>query len=123
VEIEKEATVTVKLPPIETVHCDATFAIDYTQRDSMVSVDGTIENKACAASRGEYKLAVSTRDEHGELQTSDFLESWQREDDQPVRFKRDYPIGKNVDIVRVRPVPLACSCTDKSAESATRDAR
>jgi hypothetical protein len=123
VEFEKETTVTVKLPPTETVHCEATLAIDYTQRDSMVSIDSTIENKACAASRGEYKLAVTIRDEHGESHILDFMESWQRENDQPVRLKRDYPIGKNVDVVRVRPMQLTCSCTDKSANSAPHDAR
>jgi hypothetical protein len=31
--------------------------------DTIVSVEGTIHNTDCAASKGEYKLAVRIRDE------------------------------------------------------------
>ena len=68
----------------------------------------------CAASSGEYKLVVSVRGNHG-LQTLEFVESWQRQDDQPVKFSAAYPIGADVDLVRVRAVQRKCTCADEPA--------
>ena len=78
----------------------------------MVSVEGTVENKDCGPSSGDYNLVVSIRNENHELTTVEFLESWRRQDDQPVRFAGTYPIGENVDVVRVRPFQLRCTCAD-----------
>ena len=116
VEVDKQVAVSLKVPSPKGVYCAATYEVEYTQRDKTVSVESTITNSNCAASKGEYKLAVSVRDEHGEVKTLDFFESWQRKDDQPVKFKGDYSIGENVDVVRVRPVQLHCTCTDVPTE-------
>ena len=77
-----------------------------------MGVPGTIAHNTCAASGGDYKLVVSVRNENRELQTLEFFESWQRQDDQPVKFSGVYPIGENVDVVRVRTVQLRCTCAD-----------
>ena len=112
VRLEKELKVSLDLPPVKVVHCAATIEVAYTQRDSTVAVEGLIENDSCGASSGDYKLVVSIRNKNGEPQTLEFFESWQRQDDQPVTFLGAYPIGENVDLVRVRPVQLRCTCAD-----------
>jgi hypothetical protein len=117
VRTEQEFAFSLEFAAPKISRCAAMSEIRYTQRGSMVSVEGTIENRDCAASNGEHKLAVSVRDEHLELKTLDFLESWQRQDDQPVKFGGDYPIGENVDVVRVRSIQLRCTCTDAPADS------
>lgn len=117
VRIEKEMPVTLDLPPMKLVQCTPAIELAYTQRDTAVSVEGTLENKDCGASRGDYTLAISIRNEKHELTTVEFLESWERQDDQPVRFTGTYPIGANVDLVRVRPVHLRCACADSAGKT------
>jgi hypothetical protein len=46
------------------------------------------------------------------MQLLEFFESWQRQDDQPVKFSATYPIGENVDLLRVRPTQSRCTCAD-----------
>jgi hypothetical protein len=94
------------------MNCATTIEVEYTQRDTVASVEGTIENKDCAVSSGEFKLAVIFRDENRELKTLQFVESWQRHDDQDVEFKADYQIGENVDLVGVRSHHSRCTCVD-----------
>ena len=112
VSVEKEVTFALDLPPAKLVQCAAAIEVTYTQRDTMASVEGTVENKECGPSSGDFKLVVSIRNDDQELTRVEFVESWQREDDQPVRFTGTYPIGENVDLVRVRPVHLRCTCAD-----------
>ena len=107
-------TTTLKAP--KSAYCAATSSIEYTQKDAKVGVAGVIENKDCAASSGEYKLLVRVRGETGEVKTLDFLGSWQRDDDQPVKFGGDYPIGNNVDLVNVRIAQVRCTCVDTLGE-------
>lgn len=109
---EHEIDTSVELPALKGVQCAATIEVAYTQRDSNVGVEGTIAHNTCAASSGDYKLVVSVRDRNRELQTLEFFESWQREDNQPVKFSGVYPIGENVELVRVRTVQSRCTCAD-----------
>ena len=39
---ETEVKFTVELPPLKTAQCAATIEIEYTQRDTLVGVEGTI---------------------------------------------------------------------------------
>ena len=112
IRVEKDLEVPLELPPMKIRQCAATTEIAYTQRDSTVGVEGTIAHNVCGPSSGDYKLVVSVRNENGELQRLEFFESWQRHDDQPVKFSASYPIGENVDLVRVRTVQLRCTCAD-----------
>jgi hypothetical protein len=93
-------TSTFEVP--QSAYCAATYAVEYTQKDTKVGVAGVIENKDCAASSRDYKLLVRVRNETGDVKTLDFLESWQRYNDEPVKFGGDYAIGNNVDLVNVR---------------------
>lgn len=107
---EIETTITVEIPLIETLNCQASIAINYAQNDTVARIDGTLENKTCAASSGSYVISVSTIDANNKLQTQQFTETWQRDDDQPVKFGKDYPIGANVDLARVRTPRVQCRC-------------
>ncbi len=116
VRSEKEVTFSVELPPVKTAQCATTIEVAYIQRGTTVSIEGTIDNKDCGTSSGDYNLVVSVRDENRELKTIEFLESWKRQNDEPVTFTGTYPIGENVDLVRVRPVQLHCTCAETSEE-------
>lgn len=113
---ETPVTVTTTLKALKGAYCAATYAVDYTQKNTQVGVAGVVENKDCAASSGEYKLLVRVRDAAGEAKSLDFLGSWQRDDDRPVKFGGDYPIGNDVDLVNVRVVQVRCTCADAAAE-------
>jgi hypothetical protein len=109
-------TVTTTINVHQNAYCAATYAVEFTQKDTKAGVAGVIENKDCGASSGEYKLLVRVRDETGEAKTLDFLGSWQRDDGEPVKFGGDYPIGNNVDLVSVHVVQVRCTCADAPAE-------
>ncbi|HZL95019.1 MAG TPA: hypothetical protein VFB99_15295 [Vicinamibacterales bacterium] len=116
VVVQTAIPIEVELPAQTTAQCDATLALEYTQRDTLVRVEGSIENGTCAASSGDYTIAVSFRDETGELKTLEFRETWQRSDDRPVEFSTDYKIGENVDLVGVRSRRLRCECADTAGD-------
>ena len=115
-----ETTLTVEVPAPKTAHCATTGSLEYTQRDTIAKVEGQIENQDCAASAGKYTLAVVISDEQHELRTLNFSESWQRNDDKPVKFKADYEIGRNVELVRVKYIQSHCMCTDTSTDESQK---
>ncbi|HZF30578.1 MAG TPA: hypothetical protein VE907_15790, partial [Gammaproteobacteria bacterium] len=81
--------------------------------NTLARLEGTIENRTCAASTGEYSVGLRVRDAGGEIKTLEFRETWRRADDQPLTIKSDYPIGENVDLVSVRTRSLHCECTEQ----------
>lgn len=109
---EKEVTFTLKLATPETLACEAEINLEYFQRDTVASVEARIENSTCAASAGQYDIEVRIRDDNGETSLLEFSESWQRDDDLPVVSMKDYPIGENVDLVRLRTRGLSCTCAE-----------
>jgi hypothetical protein len=113
---QKEITLTLELPAIVTAQCKAALSIEYLQLGAIAKVDGVIENKDCAASGGEYTIEARVRDGSGETQKLDFSESWQRTDDQPVNFSAEYPIGDNVELLRIRTSGLRCECAGPNEE-------
>lgn len=102
-----------------TVRCSADISLSYAQKNTIADVDGMIEYNDCAASSGDYTVAVTIRDEGGVLQTMEFIETWQRSDDQAVLIQTGYPIPENVDLIRVRTKLIHCVCADVPADSAT----
>ncbi len=104
------------LPPSK--RCSADISLSYIQKDTLASVEGSLGNAVCAASSGDYTLAISIRDENGETQTLEFTEVWQRTDDQPVVLEGEYPIGANVDLMRVRTRRASCTCAEAPAAPA-----
>ena len=110
---ETKITTTIEVKPLKLVECQADVGVQYHQRNTAARVEGTIENKICAASSGEYTIAIRIKDEAGEPKTLEFRESWQRDDDRPISVATDYPIGANVDLVSVRARSLHCVCAEK----------
>ena len=107
----------LELPPVTTAQCAATIELAYSQRNTLASVEGTLDHGVCGASAGEFRLDIRVRDESGELKTIEFVESWQRDDAEPVRFSGEYRIGDNVDLVNVRSRQLRCTCSDATAQT------
>jgi hypothetical protein len=119
---EKTFTMKIELTPT-TQRCNAQVSIKYSQRNTMARVEGEVVNSDCAASSGDYTIAVRHKDEQGELHSIEYVEPWQRDDDQPYIFETDYPIGNNVDLIRVRARKVSCICTDPPAESDEPDTK
>jgi len=118
---EMKVTTTIEGASISRPYCKATIALEYSQRNDAAFVDGVIENDDCGASGGDYTIEFRVRDENGELQTISLTDSWNREDDQPVSFRKEQPIGGNVDLVRVRSRQLSCTCAEALIESEPAD--
>lgn len=108
---ERELTIFREAVSLETLQCESLIEIEYDQRGAATRVTGVIRNDTCPASRGEYQVEARIRHDDGEIEVLVFDETWQREDDQPIEFTEDYPIGDNVDLVRVRTRGLQCTCS------------
>ena len=62
-----------------------------------------------------YSLRITVRgDCDTEPRTLSFEESWERSDDVPVETLRLYPIGDNVDLLRIKARKLSCECADNN---------
>jgi hypothetical protein len=114
--VENEITVTVKGVQAPATSCKATVAVSYSQLDTIADVESTIENADCAASSGDYTAVLTIRDENGESSTLEFEETWLRNDNQPAVLQRDYPIGENVELIRVRSRRISCTCINPPQE-------
>ncbi len=112
VVVEQDVTVKLEIKQKPTGACEATINFDYQQRDTFAHVAGAIENAQCAASGGDYVLAVAVRDAKGEVTTLEFPQQWARSDADPVKFTHDLPIGPNVDLQNIRLRRLRCTCTE-----------
>jgi hypothetical protein len=121
VRIEHDFEITTRMEgiPIRTRQCKAEVALSYAQKNTLASVEGTIENATCGASSGSLVLSVRTATESGVLSTQEFTQAWMRDDAQPVAFSAEYPIGANVDLVRVRALRMTCSCAELPQAEAT----
>lgn len=108
--LEREVTIVQELAAPNNLQCETRIAVEYFHRDTIARVSGVIENETCAASSGQYEVEVRVREENGEMRTLQFDESWQRDDDQPVEFSADYPIGENVELIRLSTSGLKCIC-------------
>jgi hypothetical protein len=114
--MEHTAPITIEVPAKPTKTCEATIVVEYEQRNTLAHASGSIENPRCAASGGSYTMVISVRTASGEIKMLEFEEPWRRSDDRPVQFEHDYPIGPNVDLLRVRPRGLRCTCDEAPAE-------
>ena len=97
--------------------CKATIELEYYQKGAAVHVESVLTNAACAASSGSYVIEVRYRGDDAELKSMAFPETWQRDDDQPVKAASDYAIEDDVDVVRVRPKKLRCQCSEPADDS------
>jgi hypothetical protein len=108
----------LEAPEPPTAQCEATTTTEYQQRNTMARVDSTLAIKNCAAVTGTLTFLVRIRDESGEIKPLEFNETWQRSDDEDVKFMAEYPIGDNVNLVSVRVRDLHCTCADSPTEQA-----
>lgn len=95
--------------------CDSEINITYDQRNTIARVQGIVEKSSCPASHGEYTFVIGIRDENNKQSTLEFSETWQRNDDEPISFVKEYEIGESIDLTRVRLRSLRCSCEDAPA--------
>jgi len=105
--------------------CEATAVLEYFQRGGEAEVEATIENPDCAASSGEFTIETTVRAD-GQMDSDklSFSETWSRDDEDPVVITKRYPIGDNVDLMRVKVRKLHCECSKEAAESQlSRDTR
>ena len=113
--------------------CEATTLTEYSQRNNVARVTGTISLANCpAGTTGTYNVVARVKDETGETKPIEFSEIWQNDAAQDVQFTADYPIGDNVELVNVRVRNLKCTCVGSpetvltesaETESAATDAR
>lgn len=115
--LEKTYTVKIELDAPPSKRCQAHLEIEYLQKGAEARVDSNLGNKDCAASSGSYTISVRYRDKNGESQTIEFDETWQRDNDQPILASKDYFVGENVDITRVRSKSLQCICAEAPVEN------
>ena len=97
-------------------YCQAQISIEYTQRNTMAGVKGQIVNDECGPSGGTYNLSVRYKDEAGEIRNDEYEESWQRDHDEDIDIEASYPIGDNVDLIRVRARKIVCICAEPPDE-------
>ena len=97
-------------------YCQAQISIEYTQRNTTAGVKGQIVNEQCGPSGGTYNLSVRYKDEAGEIRNDEYEESWQRDHDQDIDIEASYPIGDNVDLIRVRARKIVCICAEPPDE-------
>ena len=112
VVVEQDVSVTLEIKQKPTATCAATVDFEYQQNNTVAHVAGAIENTQCAASSGDYVLAVTIRDANGEVSTLEFPQEWARKDAESVKFTFDLPIGPNVDLTNVRTRRLRCTCAE-----------
>ena len=112
VVVEQDVSVKLEIKQKPSAVCAATVDFEYHQSDTLARVTGAIENTQCAASSGDYVLAVTIRDAKGEVSTLEFPQQWARSDAESVKFTFDLPIGPNVDLTNVRTRRLRCTCTE-----------
>lgn len=113
---ERELRISIGPRPMPTAQCGATTTTEYEQRNTIARVNGTLEIADCAAASGALRIALRVRGENGEIKPLEFSETFERNDDQHVKFTAEYPIGENAELISVRVRDVDCTCTDAASE-------
>lgn len=116
--LEKPYTVKIEAKPHENYRCKVNVTVDYLQRNNIAHVESVVTNNDCGASSGTYVIALRFLDESQSSQEIEFKESWQRTDEQSLTLVKEYPIGDNVDLRRVRAKNLSCTCVEPIEQQA-----
>lgn len=111
--IEREFTLSLELAAPTVHQCEMGIHSEYFQRDTIVRVEQVISNETCGPSSGHYEIEILVEDDVGETGTLVFSESWQRDSNQAVTITSDYPIGENVELIRLRSRGLSCTCAEE----------
>ena len=102
-------------PPVQSPQqvCEASTLTEYSQRNSVARVTGTVSIGGCSAgTAGSFTLVARVKNDADETTTLEFNEAWQRADAQDHKFETEYPIGDNVFLQSVRVRNLTCTCAD-----------
>ena len=113
---EKRWSMTLDAPD-QNQYCQARVSVEYTQRNTLASVTGSISNEDCGRSSGTYAIAVRYRNDDGEVFTDEYEEFWSRENDEAVTFEAEYPIPENVDLINLRPRKVRCVCVPDAEQT------
>jgi hypothetical protein len=108
-EFEKVVPITMEY---STDACKADLSLEYFQKGANAHVKSTLSNEECGASSGDYTVRVKYKDSAGASQLVEFEEAWIRSDDADVVSEKDYPLGDDMDIVRVQSIKLSCHCEE-----------
>lgn len=106
---------------VESKHrqCRALASLEYFQRGAEAEVETSIHTDECDAASGSYVLHITVRgDDDTEPRILRFEESWERSDDSPVETLRRYPIGDDVDLLRIKSRKLSCTCAETTEDVA-----
>jgi hypothetical protein len=91
--------------------CEASTLTEYSQRNDVALVSGTVSISGCpAGTTGGFTVVARVRDDDGNTNPLEFKETWQRADAEDHVFKTEYPIGDNVFLSSVRVRDLECTC-------------
>jgi len=112
---EPELNVAIPVPAIASAQCSATATTEYRQANTLARVNGALAISDCAAASGGYTVIIRVRDESDAEKLLEFNETWQRRDDQDVKFMADYPIGENMYLMSTRIRNLTCTCAAPAA--------
>ena len=119
-EYEAEGKEFEKVVPIKleynTDACKADLRLEYFQKGADAHVKSTLSNEECGASSGDYTVRVQYKDSEGASQQVEFEETWMRSDDADVISEKDYPVGDDMDIARVKSRKLSCRCEEPQAQ-------
>ncbi len=99
--------------------CKADLKLEYFQKGVNAHVKSTLSNEQCGASSGNYTVRVQYRDAEGGTKLLEFDETWKRDDDSEVISEKDYFVGDDIDIMRIKSRNLSCQCSEvESTEEA-----
>jgi hypothetical protein len=97
--------------------CEASALLEYFQRGAEAEVETTIENSGCTASSGEFTIETTVRaDGQTDSDKLSFPETWSRDNNESVVITKRYPIGDDVDLLRVKVRKLRCECSEEATE-------
>ena len=97
--------------------CESTAVLEYYQRGTEAAVETTIEISDCEASSGEFTIETTVRtDGQTNSEKLSFPETWSRDNNELVVITKRYPIGDDVDLLRVKVRKLRCECSEEATE-------
>jgi len=118
-EIDQDIDEHVRVLPVTSKfhdsRCEAKLLIEYYQKGTDAHVNSELTNDVCGASFGDYTIRVRYKDAHGEIKQLEFEETWAREDDAEWTSEKEYFVGDDIDIIRVKAKDLSCKCKEPEA--------
>lgn len=112
----REFRLPLKPPARLREQCTGTITTEYQQLNTLANVHSVVEIADCTAASGSLTIAVRVRDGSGESKSLEFVEPWQRADQQDVTVAADYLIGDNAELLNVRVRDVSCTCADPAEE-------